>query len=120
MTRFIKSSNLTDYRRVEKIELDGYKFDSKKEAKFYQELKLRMLAGDIARFKLKPKFVLQPAFVKNGKKIRAITYIADFLIINNDMSEEIIDIKGFVTDIFKIKKKIFEYVFKDKTLKIVK
>lgn len=112
--------NLVDYRQVEKVELDGYKFDSKKEAQFYQQLKLRKLANDIVDFRLKPKFILQPAFVKNGKKIGAITYTADFLIVENDRSQTVVDVKGFATAMFKLKKKMFEYVFKDKTLEVIK
>jgi len=112
--------NLVDYRKVKKVELDGYKFDSKKEANYYRELCLRKKAGDIYDFKLRPKFILQPAYIKNGKKVRAITYTADFLIINNDGSQVVIDVKGFESNMFKLKKKIFEYVYKDKTLKVVK
>src|SRR3989337_636817 len=42
------------YRNI-KVEIEGYKFDSKKEAEFYQELVLRKKAGDIMDFKVKPK-----------------------------------------------------------------
>ncbi len=100
--------------------MDGIKFDSKKEAEYYCQLKLLKQAGKIKDYKLQPRYELQPAFEKNGKKYRAITYIADFAIINNDGTTEVVDIKGVETQVFKIKKKLFEYMYPDLKLKVVK
>lgn len=100
--------------------MDGIKFDSKKEAEYYCQLKLLKQAGKIKDYRLQPRYELQPAFKKNGKKYRAITYIADFAIINNDGTTEVVDIKGVETQVFKIKKKLFEYMYPDLNLKVVK
>ena len=84
---------------------DGIKFDSKKEAKYYLELKILKKAGEIKDFELQPEFVLlEPE--KDRVTGRGIRYRADFKIINNDDSEEIVDVKGFKTNIYKIKKKL--------------
>ena len=48
-----------------KVEVDGIKFDSKKEAKRYGELKLLEKAGEISDLQCHPKFDL----VINGQKI---------------------------------------------------
>jgi len=114
-----KSKSKSKYNNQKTI-VDGIKFDSKKEAEYYCQLKLLKQAGKIKDYRLQPRYELQPAFEKNGKKYRAITYIADFAIINNDGTTEVVDIKGVETQVFKIKKKLFEYMYPDLNLKVVK
>lgn len=91
-----------------KVMLDGYKFDSKKEARRYQELKLLQVAGKIRDLELQPVFLLQEGFIKHLKRIRAITYVADFKYIDTESNKVIVeDVKGVKTDVFKIKYKLF-------------
>mgnify|MGYP002624126888 CR=1 FL=1 len=87
---------------AKKTNVDGHTFDSQKEAEFYNELKLRLKAGDIAGFCLQPIFVLAPN----------LKYKADFIIFNNNGSTEIIDVKGFKTKEYIAKKKVFEDKYK--------
>lgn len=92
-------------------------FDSEIEMKAYQDYLFPLLEqGEITRLELQPKFQLQPKFEKNGKKIMAINYVADFEVEYKDGRVEIIDIKGMPTSDAKIKKKMFDYVYPDKTL----
>lgn len=100
--------------------VDGICFDSKKEADYYCQLKLLKRAGEIKDFGLQPRYELQPTFKKNGTTHRSITYVADFVVTNLDGTTDIIDIKGVETQVFKIKKKLFEYKYPDKTLKVIK
>ncbi len=100
--------------------VDGICFDSKKEAEYYCQLKLLKQAGEIRDFGLQPRYELQPTFKKNGTTYRSITYIADFVVVNNDGTTEIIDIKGIETQVFKIKQKLFEYIYPDLSLKVIK
>lgn len=92
---------------------DGIKFDSKKEERRYYELLQMKKAGLIASIQLQPKFVLQEAFRdKTGYKHRAITYVADFLVVHNSGLEEVEDVKpvGRFTagaSTYSIKKKLF-------------
>ena len=51
----------------------------KKNGRYYQQLKLMERQGLIKDIKLQVKFELQPKYKKNGKTIRAINYIADFM-----------------------------------------
>ena len=102
--------------------VDGIKFDSKKEAEYYYQLKLLKQAGKIKDYRLQQRYELQPAFKKNGKKYRAITYIADFVITNNDGTTEVVDVKSsktFKTQVYRIKKKMFEYKYPELTIKEV-
>ena len=99
--------------------VDNIKFASIKEAEYYQDLKLLYRAGEVVKFTLQPEFILQKKFKKNGKTIRAIKYIADFWVEYKDGTKEVIDTKGFKTDIFRIKQKIFEYRYPKLKLKII-
>lgn len=106
--------------RNQKTIVDGITFDSKKEAEYYCNLKLLKQAGEIKDFGLQPRYELQPTFRKNGTTYKSITYVADFVIVNNDGTTEIIDIKGVETQVFKIKQKLFEYMYPDLNLKVIK
>ena len=102
-----------------KVVVDGIKFDSKKEAKRYIELKILKRSGKIRDLELQAEFILQPKY-KNakGENIRAITYKADFLYYDLEKEKYIVeDTKGFRTDAYKIKKKLFEYKYPNMTIK---
>lgn len=100
---------------AKKTLVDGICFDSKAEARRYQELKLLEKAGEIKGLVLQPKYLLQEAFEKNGKRYRAIYYIADFEYL--DGSAIIIeDVKGKKTAMYQLKKKMFERRYPDFTI----
>lgn len=106
--------------RAKKTEVDGILFDSKKEAKRYEELKALQSEGKIRDLVLQPSFELQPHFRKGGKIIRAITYTADFMYLDSETGDTIVeDVKGMKTDVYKIKKKLFEYQFPNMTIREV-
>jgi|SRR5690625_2360005 len=102
-----------------KTKLDGITFDSKAEALYYSELKLRQKAGEILFFRTQPRYRLLDSFEKHGKTHRAIDYIADFEIHHQDGSIEVIDVKGYKTDVFRLKEKMFNAKYPHK-LTIVK
>ena len=63
----------------ERTETNGIKFDSKKEARRYMELRQLETMGRISDLKLQHTFTLQEAFTtESGERIQAIKYIADF------------------------------------------
>jgi len=84
---------------------------SKKEAKFYSECVLRKKTKDIKDFEFQVKFKLPPDVLGKEKKIKSIGYVLDFIIINNDGSKEYIDVKGFVTPIYRIKKMLMKFFY---------
>lgn len=104
---FSKKNNRKSKYNNRKVELDGYTFDSQLEADYYAQLKLRKRANDILFFRLQPKYLLQEAFIKDGVRHRKIEYIADFEVHHKDGSIEVVDTKGFITDVFRIKEKMF-------------
>lgn len=95
-----------------KIVVDGIKFDSKKEAAYYQKLKILEKADKIKNLTLQKEFLLQEKFKLNGKTRREINYRADFSYISTDDDKlHIVDVKGYRTDVYKLKKKLFEYKY---------
>lgn len=92
-----------------KTTIDGITFDSQAEANFYSKLKLLKHAGEVIDYQLQPEYELIPAYKKNGRKIRATHYRADFLVTYKSGKQEIIDVKGKPTAEYKLKKKLFEY-----------
>lgn len=104
---------LSKYKNI-KVEVNGHTFDSKAEARYYNQLKWRKKCGDILFFELQPKYQVMPAFEKDGKRHQAIHYIADFEIHHKDGSIEVVDVKGFKTEVFRIKEKLFHKKFPHK------
>lgn len=88
-----------------KVVVDGVKFDSKREAARYQQLKLLERAGSISDLKLQVPFELIPSQRIEGKVIeRAWVYVADFVYREN--GEQIVeDSKGFRTSEYVAKRK---------------
>lgn len=104
----------SSYRKYgnRKVEVDGIKFDSKHEADVYLQLKLMERGGAIRHLRLQVPFELQSGFELNGKKIRAIKYIADFVFMNSEGKTEVWDAKGMKTDVYLLKKKLFEFRYR--------
>jgi hypothetical protein len=90
-----------------KLEVNGVKFDSKLELVCYDLLnKLNF------EFEFQKKIILIDGFRYNKKAIRSITLTVDFVVKHNDI-DYYIDIKGFATDVSKIKYKMLRYQLKD-------
>ena len=68
--------------------------------------------GLIKDLELQKEYILQDKYKINNKTIRKISYIADFSYISvKDNKLHVIDVKGFKTDVYKLKKKLFEYKY---------
>lgn len=102
-----------------KTTIDGFKFDSEMESHYYIYLKQLKEIGEVVDFVLQPTYLLQEGFNLNGKRIRPITYKADFKVIYKDGHEEVIDVKGKLTEEFKIKRKMLLYRYRDINFKCV-
>lgn len=111
------------------LPIDGILFDSRREAEYYDELKLREKAGEITDLQLQVKFSIDI----NGKHI--CNYFADFvyweyesltapdpthyakvLIIapkeaKKQKRKVVVDVKGMRTDVYRLKKKLVEAVY---------
>jgi hypothetical protein len=97
-----------------------YTFSSLKEARRYEELLKLEGEGVISHLQCQPKYLLQEGFKKNGVTHRAIYYIADFEYQDSFGILRIEDVKGVETDVFKIKRKLFEYKYPELSLDVVR
>lgn len=111
-----------------KVTIDGEVFDSKREAKRYQELKLLEMCGAIRDLERQVTFELIPAqreestrvYTKGRKKgqpiegkiiEKAVSYIADFVYTDTATGKEVVeDAKGMRTKDYIIKRKLMLYI----------
>lgn len=96
----VKKSKKGKVRNATPTQLDGIKFRSKLEAYTYKKLKEANIKAEYEpiHFELIPKFEYQ------GEKVRAMTYLPDF--VGKDF---IIECKGLIGDSFPLRWKIFKY-----------
>lgn len=81
-------------------EIDGIKFQSQKEGGYYLYLKSEQKKGRVKSFKLQAPFRCEV----NGRLV--CKYIADFVVTYADGSKKVIDVKGFRTSLYILKKKL--------------
>lgn len=87
------------------------KFDSKKEFEYYLILKDREKRGEIRDLKRQVSIEIQPSFTdRAGNKIQAIIYKADFYYYDLKGRDHVVDVKGYKTEIYKLKKKLLAYM----------
>lgn len=81
--------------------VDGIRFDSKKEAAYYEQLKLRQRGGEV-HFWLRQV----PVHLPGGTK-----YVLDFVVFLKSGEVQFVDVKGRETKEFRIKKREVEHHF---------
>jgi hypothetical protein len=84
-----------------KTSVDGIRFDSKREANRYMELKLLEKAGVIKDLRRQVPYVL----INKSCYGRAIKYVADFVYYEGDKLV-VEDVKGVRTPVYKLKKRL--------------
>lgn len=88
------------------MKIDGHVFPSRREAQHYRELKLMERAGKIKDLQIQVPYNIEV----NG--IHITVYVADFVFYNVETKRQIVaDVKGFVTDVFRLKKKLMRAVY---------
>ena len=85
---------------------NGYSYQSKKEAAYAMELDLRVKAKDIKSWDRQHKIELYAYGVK------ICNYYIDFVITHNDGIKEYVEVKGFETNVWKLKWKLCKAKFK--------
>jgi len=105
-----KYNNKPTYRIING---ESVRFDSIKEAKRFDQLILMAKSGIIKDLTLQPEYVLQDAFRdRDGKHHRAIKYVSDFRY-RLDGNIVVEDCKGFLTDVYRLKKKLFLHKYRN-------
>lgn len=93
---------------AKKTVVDSITFDSKREADRYLVLKSMEEDGTIENLRRQVRYELVPAFDVDGKHYRPVFYVADFVYRENG-HEVIEDVKGVVTDVYRLKRKLVAY-----------
>lgn len=101
-----KSQKPSKYRSKKTV-VDCIEFDSKAEAKRYTELRTLQRAGVIQDLQLQVPYELYPTHKCEGVTIRGKKYIADF-VYTQDGKTVVEDVKGYRTDEYKRKRKMFK------------
>lgn len=97
MVKYRLKPKLSKYKN-QKTVLDGIRFDSKLEASYYMYLKTLQLKGVV-------NFFLRQVPIHLSADV---TYRVDFQVFYADGLIDFVDVKGFETETFKIKKKLVE------------
>lgn len=94
-----------------KVYVDGYKFDSKAEAAYYEKLRdeghsFMPLAG---KYVAMQKFIpIQSAVtLTSGEKVQAVRYKADFVFYDGPNIVKVVDVKGYQDSESQLKMKMF-------------
>ena len=91
---------------------NNFTFDSKHEARYARDLDLRLKAKDVKSYEKQVKF---PVIIN---EIKICDYIADFVVEHTDGRQEVIDCKGMLTDVYRLKKKLVEAIYKVKIVEV--
>ena len=81
--------------------VDGIRFDSKKEANYYKQLKIRVEVGEVLYFLMQV-----PIRLPGGTK-----YVVDFQEFHSDKTVHYVDAKGKETQVFRLKKREVEHQY---------
>jgi hypothetical protein len=81
----------------------GIRFDSKKEARYYEQLLIRPRTGEVSYFLMQV-----PIRLPGGSK-----YVVDFLVffVDPTSAPEYVDVKGKKTETFRVKKREIEHQY---------
>lgn len=107
-----------------KTPYNGRIYDSKREAMYAYELDLLKSAKNdsdrVISYLNQVPYLLQDSFKdKKGTTHRKIEYVADFVVHYADGREEVIDVKGMRTEMYKLKLKLLLFKYPDINFKEV-
>jgi len=91
-----------------RTEVNGIKFPSKRESRYYQDLLLAQKSGELLFFLRQIPFDL----------IGGVRYVCDFMEFWRNGEIRFTDCKGFSTDIYKLKKKQVETLYPIKIIEV--
>jgi hypothetical protein len=87
----------------------GETFYSKREAEVFLTLLDEKRRGSVRYIKRQPRFTLIPSFEHKGHRERPVQYTADFDVYYTDGRRKVIEVKGYKTRDYVIRRKLFLY-----------
>lgn len=103
-----------------KTEKYGRKWDSLMELSYYEHLLGQQMAGEVLKIELQPAFLLQDKYKYKDKTVRAITYKSDFKVTYAGGNVIVWDVKGQLTECFKLKWKLVKCKYGEVDFRCVK
>lgn len=95
--------------RAKKTVSHGITFDSRAEARRYDELLILARTGEVTNIRRQVPFLLAPAVKLQGRTKPAIKYIADFCY--DSWGKPVVEeVKGAITPVFRIKQHLMATV----------
>lgn len=104
--RFAKKQTTRSKYGNKRTKVGDAVFASRKEARYYNFLLVLQDQGKIhsLRCQVPFTFMINGEAMRNPDTNRVIKYVADFEYFTSEGERKIVDVKGFKTDIYKIKK----------------
>lgn len=91
--------------------INGITFASKAEASRYSELQILVKSGEITDLKLQPKYPLVFTPRNGADPVNVGSYIADFWYRKKNGAGVTEDVKGVLTPVYRLKKKIVQAIY---------
>lgn len=108
ITKTIMYQVKRQWTNAKKQIVNGFRYDSGFEATYGLYLEGELKAGKIERFERQINIPL----IVNGYKV--CDYRIDFIVYHKDGITEYVEVKGYQTDVWKLKWKLFESLYTDK------
>jgi hypothetical protein len=103
---------MNKYRAVKKLAADGTACDSTKEARRWDELKLRERCGDILALQAHPTF----EFVVNGVMVGRFTPDSQYVLKTGEVIVEDVKSKATRTEAYMLRKRLFAALYSPLTI----
>lgn len=94
----------------QRMTADGESFDSMAEHRHWLHLCMLQQAGKVSELRRQVVFELAPAVVIKGRKRPPLRYVADFVYVDERGITVVADVKGAVTDAYRIKRHLMAAV----------
>ena len=94
-----------------RTQVDGITFQSAREARRYEELRLLERAGEIRDLQRQVRHELAPSVLLRGARRRSpgVDYVADFTYVDMRTGRKVIeDVKGHRTEVYKLKRHLMK------------
>lgn len=103
---------------AESCNYGGAKFHSRKEAAYAATLDILKKSKSPNERVSSWKGQVRVPLMVNGKTV--CTWIVDFLVTYADGTEEWHEVKGYATDVYQLKRKLFEALYPERVLKVIR
>ena len=99
--------------RAQRTRVGNVVYASRREAEYAEELHLRQRAGEVLTIEIQVPYELIP-------RPNLVKYVADFRVTFKDGRQEVHEVKGMETAVWKIKEKLFRHRYPHIPLRVIR